>query len=48
MLLNRTKNNDLTTRDRLGKLEGQMGILIMLGVGNFLGMMGLLLARAFA
>jgi hypothetical protein len=48
MILNRTKNNDLTTRDRLGKLEGQMSILIMLGVGNFLGMMGLLLARAFA
>ena len=48
MLLGKTKNNDLTTRDRLGRLEGQMGILIMLGVGNFLGMTGLLLARAFA
>ena len=48
MILGKGKNNDLTMRDRLGKLEGQMGIVIMLGVGNFLGMMGLLLARAFA
>ena len=48
MLVGKTRNNDLTTRDRLGRLEGQMGILIMLGIGNFLGMTGLLLARAFA
>ena len=48
MLLGKAKNNDLTTRDRLGKLEGQMGILIMLGIGNFVGMTALVVARALA
>ena len=47
-MLLRAKNNDLTTRDRLGRLEGQMSIVIMLGIGNFLGMTGRLLARALA
>ena len=47
-MLLRAKNNDLTTRDRLGRLEGQMSIVIMLAIGNFLAVMGLLLERALA
>ncbi len=47
MIIGKGKNNDLTTRDRLGRLEGQMNIVTMLVIGNFLAVMGLLLTQAF-
>lgn len=48
MILGKGKNNDLTVRDRLSRLEGKVSVLQLLSMGTFMAVMGLLLARAFA
>lgn len=48
MLIGKAKNNDLTMRDRVSRLEGKMSVMLGLTVGTFLGVMVLLLERAFA
>ena len=44
----RKNNNDLTLRDRVSRLEGGQRIIILLDVGTFMAIMGLVLAQAFA
>lgn len=48
MILGKGKNNDLSLRDRVSRLEGKMSVMLGLTVGTFLGVMVLLLERAFA
>ena len=48
MAILRAKNNDLSLRDRVSRLEGKVSVMIGLTIGTFLGVVGLLLERAFA
>lgn len=47
-MLGKPKNNDLTLRDRVSRLEGKMGVVIALDIGTFLAVLGLVMARALS
>ncbi len=48
MTVKTKNNNDLTLRDRVSRLEGGQRIIILIDVGTFMAVMGLVMARAFS